>query len=267
MNVVTSAVDVKKSPHPWWRTAYLLVQLVRRELRARFTGSILGVSWAILQPLSLVVCYWFVFTHMIQRSPDAGSEGYVLFMISGLVPWLGFADALMRATPSLVENGAMVRRLTFQSGILVVTPCVTAMIFELVGITLFILYGVAVGIDLSTVWILPIALALKFALAVGLAWMLAILHVLFRDVMQVLGFLLTLGLFLSPIFYRPEGRFEQFFQWNPMTPLLGLFRSALLGEALPQPVSIVFLLLVVTGVFTAGYVLIRRAQPNLADLL
>lgn len=267
MNLVTSAAYVKKRNAAWLQSAHLLGQLVRRDLRARFTGSILGVSWAVLQPLSLVTCYWFVFTRMMPRSTEAATEGYVLFLISGLVPWLGFADALMRATPSLVENGAMVRRLTFQSEVLVVTPCVSAMIFELVGIVLFLIYGAIVGTDLSLLWILPFALVLQLALAVGLSWMLAVLHVLFRDVMQVLGFLLTLGLFLSPIFYRAEGKYEKIFQWNPMTPLLGLFRSALQGGPLPEPVWIVFLLLVVTGVFTAGYILIRRAQPNLADLL
>lgn len=264
---MASDVYVKKRNHAWVGTYYLLGQLVRRDFRARFSGSILGASWAILQPLSLVVCYWFVFTKVMVRSPDAGTDDYVLFLISGLVPWLGFADALMRATPSLVENGAMVRRLTFQSGVLVVTPCVTAMVFEVVGIVLFLIYGMAVGIDPSLIWILPFALVLQFALAVGLGWMLSVLHVLFRDVMQVLGFLLTIGLFLSPIFYRAEGKYELFFQWNPMTPLLGLFRSALLGDPLPQPVWIVFLLLVVSGIFMAGYVLMRRAQPNLADLL
>ncbi len=267
MNLVTSAAHVKKRNGGWGRTAFLLGQLVRRDLKARFSGSLLGASWAVLQPLSLVVCYWFVFTKMMHRSAEAGSDRYVLFLISGLVPWLGFADALMRGTPSLVENSAMVRRLTFQSEVLVVTPCITAMIFELVGIGLYMIYGIAKGIDLSLLWILPFALALQLALGVGIAWMLSVLHVLFRDVMQVLGFLLTLGLFLSPIFYRVPERYELFFQWNPMTPLLGLFRSALLGDPLPQPVWIVFLLLVVTAVFMAGYVLIRRAQPNLADLL
>lgn len=264
---MTSTSYVKTGNAAWMRGAHLLGQLVRRDFRARFSGSILGASWAVLQPLSLVVCYWFIFTKVMVRSTHAGEDAYVLFLISGLVPWLGFADALMRATPSLVENGAIVRRLTFQSELLVVTPCVTAVIFELVGIVLFIVYAAAVGGSLAYLWVLPFALFLKFALAVGLSWMLSVLHVLFRDVMQVLGFVLTLGLFLSPVFYSAEGKYESFFQWNVMTPLLGLFRSALLGSPLPPVASIVFLLVVVSAVFTAGYVLIRRAQPNLADLL
>ncbi|MDX1584429.1 MAG: ABC transporter permease [Thermoanaerobaculia bacterium] len=266
---MTSAADVKKRNGEgiWSRTGFLLWQLVQRDLKSRFMGSILGVSWAVVQPVSLVICYWFVFTKMIPRSTQAATEGYVLFLISGLVPWLGFADALSRGTPSLVDNAPMVRKLTFQSEILVVTPCVTAMLFELVGIVLFIIYQVVIGASLWSLWILPFALLIQLALQIGVSWILSVLHVLFRDVMQVLGFALSLGLFLSPIFYSAEGKYEMFFQWNPMTPLLGLFRSALLGDPLPSVFSIVFLLVVVASVFTAGYVFIRRAQPNLADLL
>lgn len=262
---MTSLTDVKK-PN-WSRTGFLLWQLVQRDLRSRFTGSILGVSWAVLQPLALVVCYWFVFTKMIPRSTQAATDGYVLFLVSGIVPWLGFADAVSRATPSLVENGAMVRKLTFQSEILVVTPCVSALLFELVGIGLFIMYSLAMGGDLWSLWILPFALLIQLGLQIGIGWILSVLNVLFRDVMQVLGFVLMLGLFLSPIFYSAEGKYEMIFQWNPMTPLLGLFRSALLGVPLPPVFSIVFLLVVVSSIFMAGYVFIRRAQPNLADLL
>lgn len=261
--------DVKKRNGQgiWSRTGFLLWQLVQRDLKSRFTGSILGVSWAIFQPLSLVLCYWFVFTKMIPRSTQAATEGYVLFLISGLVPWLGFADAVSRATPSLVENSPMVRKLTFQSEILVVTPCVTALLFELVGLVLFIIYVLVIEGSLWGLWILPFALAIQLALQVGISWILSVLHVLFRDVMQVLGFVLAMGLFLSPIFYSAKGKYEFFFQWNPMTPLLGLFRSALLEDPLPPAFSIVFLLVVAASIFTAGYVFIRRAQPNLADLL
>lgn len=271
-NLVSSPVKVKKRngdgrPRLVPRTGYLLWQLVRRDLRSRFTGSVLGASWVVLQPLSLVVCYWFVFTRMIPRSTEAETAGYVLFLFSGLVPWLGLADGLTRATSSLVDNGALVRKLTFDSQVLIVTPNVTAMIFELVGLTLFTFYIVAAGGELWGLWMLPFALAIQFALQLGLGWILAVLNVLFRDVMQVLGFALSLGLFLSPIFYSAEGKYEKFFQWNPMTPLLGLFRSALLGDPLPSAFSIVFLLTAAAAIFAAGYILIRRAQPNLADLL
>ena len=79
------------------------------------------------------------------------------------------------------------------------------------------------------VWLLPFALVLQFAVQVGLGWILAATYVFFRDLTPILGFVLSVVFYLSPILYPVAGRFERFFVWNPMTPLLGLFRSAMLS--------------------------------------
>lgn len=247
---------------------HLVKALVKRDLELRFTGSALGFLWAILQPLLLVFCYWFVFTIMIPRAPDqAGEPEYVFFLISGLVPWLGFADAMTRSTTALVENAPMIRRLTFRSEVLITVPSLTAIIFQFVGLAFFIVYLLFRGQSLSALWLLAPVTAIQFLLQTGLGWILAVLNVFFRDVIQVLTFLLSIGLFLSPVFYSVDGRFETIFRWNPMTPLLGLFRSALLGTELPEWSSVVYLLMVAAGVFALGLRFFRRAQPTLADLL
>src|SRR5512142_2192631 len=86
------------------RNLHLFHQLVRRDFAARFTGSALGLGWAVLQPLTLVVLYWFVFTFMIPQGPGSKDNGYVLFLIAGLVPWIGFNEGIMRSTTSIVDN-------------------------------------------------------------------------------------------------------------------------------------------------------------------
>ena len=246
---------------------HLLVELVKRDFLGRFTGSVLGVFWAILQPLSLVTLYWFVFTKMIPRSPDAGSAAYPLFLISGILPYLGFQEGIMRATTSIVDNSAMVRRLTFRSDVLILVPNVSALLFELIGIIIFTIYLAIRGESFYWIWVLPVAMFIQFTLQTGLSLFLSTLHVFFRDVTQVLGFLLTIGFFLSPILYSGEGRYAAIFAWNPMTPLLGLFRSAVLSSPLPGAASIVFLLAVTTATFILGLSFFRRAQPTIADLL
>jgi ABC-type polysaccharide/polyol phosphate export permease len=85
--------------------------------------------------------------------------------------------------------------------------------------------------------------------------------------MPILGFVLSVAFYLSPILYPVAGRFERFFVWNPMTPLLGLFRSAMLSASLPSAVSLVYLLAVATATFTGGLLFFRRAQGTLADLI
>ena len=115
-----------------YATLHLLRELIKRDFHARFTGSALGVAWAVLQPLSLVALYWFVFTFMIPGGRAGGSGGeYIYYLISGLSPWLGINEGLIRSTTAIVENGTIVRRVPLRSELLVVVPNVSALIFEL----------------------------------------------------------------------------------------------------------------------------------------
>jgi lipopolysaccharide transport system permease protein len=224
------------------------------------------VAWAVLQPLSLVFLYWFVFTYMIPQGGTSGG-GYVYFLIAGLIPWLGINEGLIRSTTSIVENAPMVRRLAFRSELLVLVPNASALIFEAIAFALFLGFLIVRGSNLSMLWLLPFGLALQFLIQVGAGFILAATYVFFRDLTQFLGFTLSIIFYLSPILYPVAGRFESFFAWNPMTPLLGLYRSAMLGAPLPDVGSIVFLLAVALGVFSAGLFFFRQAQPSLVDLV
>lgn len=220
-----------------------------------------------LQPLSLVILYWFVFTYMFSRGPAAQNPHYIEFLIAGLLPWLGLNEGVIRSTTSIVENAPMVRRLAFRSELLVIVPNASALIFEAIALLLFGVFLVVRGFPLRSLWILPFALFLQFLLQVGLGWLLAATYVFFRDLMPIVGFVMSVVFYLSPILYPVAARFNRFFLWNPMTPLLGLFRSAMLSAALPAAGSIVFLLIVATASFTGGLLFFRRAQGTLADLI
>lgn len=220
-----------------------------------------------LQPLSLVVVYWFVFTYMFTRGPAAGNDHYIDFLIAGLIPWLAINEGIVRSTTSIVENAPMVRRLAFRSELLVVVPHASAIIFEGIGLFLFLLFLAAKGTVPRLIWLLPFALLLQFAVQVGVGWLLATVYVFFRDLLPILGFVLSVVFYLSPILYPVTPRFAQLFEWNPMTPLLGLFRSAILSSALPTAGSVVFLLVIAAGAFIGGLMFFRRAQATLADLI
>ncbi|HYO78616.1 MAG TPA: hypothetical protein VE010_19305, partial [Thermoanaerobaculia bacterium] len=195
------------------------------------------MAWAVLQPLSLVVLYWFVFTYMIPGGrAGAGAMGdtYIYFLIAGLLPWLGVSEGLTRSTTSIVENSPLVRKLPLRSEVLVVVPNATALIFQCVALLIFVIALAARGMSLRQLWLLPAALILQFMLQLGVGFVLATTYVFFRDVPHIIGFVLAIAFYLSPILYPVAGRFEKFFFWNPMTPLLGLFRSAMLASPLPD---------------------------------
>ncbi len=224
--------------------------------------------WAVLQPLSLVALYWFVFTFMIPGGRAGGSgDGYIYFLISGLIPWLGFNEGLIRSTTAIVENGTIVRRVPLRSEILVVVPNVSALIFECIGLAIFLAVIVARGMPLHHLWLLPAVLLIQLALQIGIGFFLAACYVFFRDLSQILGFALSILFYLSPILYPVQGRFETLFFWNPLTTLFGLFRSDILASPLPDVSSIVFLLIVVTAGLAAGLLFFRRTRPTLVDLI
>jgi len=217
--------------------------------------------------LTLVVLYWFVFTYVFIRTPAAGDGNYIFFLIAGLLPWLAVNEGVIRSTTSIVENAPIVRRLAFRSELLVVVPNASAMIFEAIGLAIFVAFLLVRGASVRYLWLLPFALVLQFALQVGIGWILAATYVFFRDLLPLLGFALSVIFYLSPILYPVAGRFETIFAWNPMTPLLGLFRSAILSAALPAVGSLVFLLVVSSALFAGGLMYFRRAQGTLADLI
>jgi ABC-type polysaccharide/polyol phosphate export permease len=253
-------------------SVHLLRELIKRDVNARFTGSALGLAWAVLQPLSLLLLYWFVFTLMIPGGrlgfgSVGGNHPYIHFLIAGLLPWLGFNEGLMRSTTAILENAAIVKRLPLRRELLIVVPNVSAMLFECVGLVLAIAFILAGGGSPRMLWLLPFALVTQFTLQLGIGFVLAATYVFFRDLTQVIGFLLSLVFYLSPILYPVSPRFEKFFFWNPLTALMGLFRSALLDSPLPDSASIVFLLIVAAAALASGVLVFRRVQPTLVDLI
>ena len=221
--------------------------------------------------------YWFVFTQIfdVGRIPGRAGEHYVEFLIAGLIPWLGISEGIMRSTTAVLDNGPLIRKLPLSGTLVVLVPNASAMIFQSVGLVVFLAILVARGTIPSMIWLLPLPLLLQFLLQAGVGLFLAVTHAFFRDVTQIAGFVLSVVFYLSPILYPVVGRLEHFFQWNPLTPLLGLYRRALLGgipgigstAALPQWHSIVFLTVVAAGVCLAGSALMKKAQPDLVDLI
>ncbi|HUP61140.1 MAG TPA: ABC transporter permease [Thermoanaerobaculia bacterium] len=244
---------------------FLLRELVKRDLAARFAGSTLGRVWAIAQPLGLILVFWFVFSTMVPRTFGTGRETYIHFLVAGLLPWLTIAEGVSRSASSIVENGSIIKRLAFRTEMLVIVPNAAAVVLELIALllaTAFASFDLGVSRQL---WLLPVALVLQFGLMLGVGCMVAVMQVYFRDVAQVLAFALTIIFYLSPILYPPSERFATIFRWNPLTPLVGLFRSAMLSSPIPSASSLVFLLVVVVSVVALGLLMFRRAEANLAD--
>lgn len=261
-----AALESCRCPAHVTRDLHLLRDLIKRDLTARFTGSGLGLFWAVLQPAILIAVYWFIFSFMIPARQQPG-ENYLYFLITGLIPWFAISEGLMRSMTSIVDNAPIVRRLPLRSELLVIVPNASAAIFEVIALVLFVAAMTFVSGWPRGVWILPFAVAIQLVLQIGVSLFIAAAYVFLRDVAQVLGFVLAVVFYLSPILYPATGRFQKLLAWNPLTPLLGLYRSAVLGAALPAAASIVLLLGVTTAITVASFAIFRRAQRVFVDLI
>lgn len=246
---------------------------VRRELRERYRGSFTGLGWALLQPLLQLAIYAFVFVQIFKaKVPGAAAPGYVPFLVVGMWPWVAFSDAVLKATTSIQDNSALIGKVAFRREVLVLAPCAASVLLQLAGflVILLVLAGCGQGIRLSGI---PLAMLLYvplFAFTYGLAMVFASLQVFVRDLVQLLGQVLTLMMFAAPIFYDRASLPEQYRVWldfNPFTAYVEIFRALLLDHG---DITLKALLIVVCSagfMLALGIAIFRRLDAHFEDFL
>ena len=202
----------------------LLQSLVARELKARYRGSVLGFFWSFINPLLLLLIYWFVFTTVMPNRVE-GVQPYALFMFCGILPWTWFSSSLSEASGSLISGGNLIKKVLFPAEILPIVSVLANMVHFFLGLPVLVAFLVAYrhppdAWDL--VWF-PIAVLVQLVFTAALALIVSALAVHFRDVRDILANVLTLWFFATPIIYpwfQPGlERFRLLFALNPFTHL------------------------------------------------
>jgi lipopolysaccharide transport system permease protein len=252
---------------------FLLRELVGRDLRARYAGSLFGPAWAVVNPLIWVVLYSFVFSVVlrIRLTGEPAGVTFPLFLLAGFLPWLAIQEGISRSSTALSDNAQMVKKTVFPREALVATVVITATVNEAIALVLFCGYLAIVG-QLDPRWALAALplLAIQVALAYGIGCVLACLNVFFRDTAQVIGLALAMLSFLTPIFY-PAAAVPARFRWvisvNPFAHLVEAFRDALLRHRAPAAGSMAYLLGFAVVAVVLGSALFSRTESHFADLL
>lgn len=222
-----------------WRLRRLLAVMARRELTQRIAGSVGGLVWVWLPPLLTVAAYFLVFDLVfgMRLGAAAPTPRVGTYLVVGMVGWMAFADATQRGMMSLVESAGLLQKNPLPPVLFPARAVLASgLVFAPLLATLVLLYG-GVHQFRAGVWaLLPLALA-QGVLSFLLAYLLAILAAALRDVAQLVGVLLSLGIFLSPILF-PIDMFPAGWRWllwaNPMTALVLGYQSALLQGAWPD---------------------------------
>ena len=250
-----------------WTYRELLFFLTWRELKVRYQQTLLGASWAILQPLLQMVVFSLVFGGIARMASDG--VPYPIFSYTALLPWGLFSKALTDAGRSMVMNRNMITKIYFPRLLIPISSVLSGVVDFLIAFV--VLIGLMVYYKIwptSAIWTLPLFTFLAVITALGIGLWLSALNVIYRDVGYVLPFLTQFWMFLTPVVYpssKIPAQWQLLYALNPMVGVVEGFRWSLLGTAnAPGPMvavsSFISLLLLVSGLFY-----FRRMERTFAD--
>lgn len=251
----------------------LIRSLVRRDIVGRYRGSYGGLFWTVIHPLLLMLTYWFVFDIVLRTrfGGDGRSGNFVLYFLAGMLPWLAFSEAVGRSAGTVLEHANFVKKLVFPVEILPVNLVFAGLFSQFFGMLIFLAGMAAFGeTPPLTAAYLPLLLVPQILLTMGLCWFFAGLGVIFRDLGQIVGFLLTVWFFVTPICY-PESSLPAnlmgVYGLNPLFVLVRGYRSILLEGAPPAWEPLAWLTLGGAMAFVAGFAWFYKLKRSFADLV
>src|SRR5688500_12075790 len=242
----------------------LLVTLSIHRINVRYRQTVLGIAWAVLQPLVLMVVFALVFSRLA-RMPSEGVP-YAIFAYAALLPWTFFSTAVVNATGSLVNHTQLITKVYFPREILPLTYIVAALFDFALGLIALaaLMAWFDVAITTAVLLILPlVGLMAAWALAVSLIT--SAVQVRWRDIGVAMPVLVQIGMFVSPVIYPlnvvPDGWRTVYFL-NPMAGIIQSFRDVLLRGTRPEPTPLMFAIAVTAVVLPVAYLFFKRAEAT-----
>jgi homopolymeric O-antigen transport system permease protein len=248
----------------------ITVAFAERNIRVKYKQAVLGIAWAVLQPLVFMA----IFALTIGRIVSVPSEDvpYAAFTLSALVPWTFLSTAVTFGANALVTDGHLIRKVYFPREVPVLGAIVAAVVDFAISLVLFFVVGPFLGAEVSAWWLLAPLLAGPLALlAAGVSIVLGAFNVYYRDFRHALPFLLQLWLFASPVAYPlsviPDGWRVPYLIVNPAAGLIDSFTRTLALGIAPDAGALAISLVGTLVVFLVGYRGFKRLEPNFADVV
>ncbi len=249
----------------------LIQTLVVRDLKARYRGSVLGFFWSFFNPALLLFIYTFVFTKVLPSSHPPDMEPFALFMFCGILPWTWFSSSLLESSNTLIAGGNLIKKVLFPAEVLPIVTVLANMVHFFLGLPILaalVIYYQRPVDPVELLWF-PVIVLVQLVLTTGMAMFLSALTVHFRDLKDLLGNILTLWFFATPIIYSIEMAPPDMRPWlnfNPMTHLMRSYQEVLFFEGpLCHQKWLAGLGVASVVVFLAGYFVFDRLRDSFAE--
>jgi len=255
-----------------YKSKALLITLSKNDFKEQFLGSYLGVFWAVLRPTLFMLIVWFIFTIGFKHHSE-GDTPFVLYLMCGYIPWFFFSDAISGGMNSVIGNKFLVKKVNFRVSILPIVKVLSILYLHFILICILMVAFFLYGYTPSIYWLqLPFYTFMMFLLVLGVTWLVASLRVFTKDIAQIIGVILQLGFWVTPIFWSidkvPE-KYMFFLKLNPMVFIVDGYRNTFINHVwfwetykyTPYFIITTFIFLILGGV------VFRKLRPHFGDVL
>ncbi|MBQ8079384.1 MAG: ABC transporter permease [Oscillospiraceae bacterium] len=246
----------------------MIVSLVRKDLRGRYKGSVLGFLWTFINPLFQLVVYTLVFSYILKSNIDK----YYLYLFVALIPWIFFSASITGGAASVVAQKDLVKKIYFPRQVIpisYVTSCFVNMLLCFIVIFVVVLFS-GIRLSIAGLLCLPVVMVVEYLLALGMALLCSAVTVYFKDLEHILGIISMAWMYLTPIMYDksivPE-RFLPVFNLNPMTHIIDCYRAVLYYGQVPELRSLLSSFVLGLVFLAVGWIVFDRMQRHFAEEL
>ncbi|MEA1031762.1 ABC transporter permease [Pseudomonas sp. N-137] len=252
----------------------LIGVLIEREVVGRYRGSFMGILWSFFNPIFMLAVYTFVFSVVFKARWNSGSDSkteFALILFAGLIMFNLFSECVGKAPSLILANINYVKKVVFPLEILPWVVLGSALFHTFISVFVWLIVYLALfGLPHISVLLLPLIILPLLFFILGLTWALSSLGVYLRDVSQFIGIILTVLMFLSPIFYPVEALPEEYrslLNLNPLTPAIEMARSVMFWGKVPNAFSWGFYLLGSLVVAWVGFAWFQKTRRGFGDVL
>jgi lipopolysaccharide transport system permease protein len=242
---------------PLWRTTV-------SEIRQRYAGSTMGLFWVALAPGLLLALYACVFIYIYKTVPDGmDTPTYLVQLFAGLLPFLAFSDGLLNGSGAILSNRAVLLNTVYPAELVALRAVLSGHAVAALGLVLVAVLAMATGHSLRGLVLLPLVLILQVMFVCGVAWPLSLANLVLRDIQQVLTFLCTALMIISPIAFAPDsapGPIKLLVYLNPLSYFILTCQSLVVHGSLPPAKIVLIMLALSLGAFLLGFRLFQRGK-------
>lgn len=238
---------------------------VKKDVRGKYKGSFLGILWSFINPLLSVVVYAIVFSQIMRFEIDH----YLIYLITGVLPWNFFTGAIQMGMTSILYNAGIIKKVYFPRIILPissVTSCLVNFLISCVIIVIFVLFS-GMGLTIHLLWF-PLIAVVQYLLILGITFILSCLEIFVRDLEHIVGFILSMAFYVTPILYTMDyvpKKFQVVLRLNPMTYIVEAYRDVFYYGRCPDVISLLVVLGISILLLFVGYKIFDRLQRGFAE--